>query len=73
MDSIFQDKCVIYGLHDMSPYDDPMRQELLSGKFTVLVRTTFQEANLNLEAHIFNLSLLIFNNTKRIRSQAFSK
>jgi hypothetical protein len=32
-----QDKCIIYGLNEMSPYDDPMRQELLSGKFTVLV------------------------------------
>ncbi|XP_031553773.1 tyrosine-protein phosphatase non-receptor type 9-like [Actinia tenebrosa] len=31
-----QDKCVMYGLNEMSPYDDPMRQELLSGKFTVL-------------------------------------
>ncbi|KXJ11907.1 Tyrosine-protein phosphatase non-receptor type 9 [Exaiptasia diaphana] len=30
------EKCSFYGLHEMFPYDDPMKQELLSGKFTIL-------------------------------------
>ncbi|XP_048583329.1 tyrosine-protein phosphatase non-receptor type 9 isoform X1 [Nematostella vectensis] len=32
----YLEKCRVYCINDMSPYEDPLRQELLSGKFTIL-------------------------------------